>query len=192
MKVDDYGCFYADSRLLKANLYPLMLDTIREADLIRWMAECQKAELIVLYENSGKKYLQIIDFKQRLDKAKNKFPLPTVNDFPETVNDFPPERETETEEEKETPVKLLWPTFEDFWAMYEKKVDRVACEKKWEKLNQKEKEAIMFHIPGYKKSQPDKQFRKNPETFLNNKSWENEIIIQEEKKEEQVKATGNF
>ena len=55
MVVDDYGCFYADVRLLKANLFPLLLDTIREADMIRWLAECQKAGLIVLYESSGKK-----------------------------------------------------------------------------------------------------------------------------------------
>src|SRR5688500_18392617 len=79
MKADDYGCFYADTRLLKANLFPLLLDIVREADISRWMAECQKAGLIALYEVSGKKYLQIQDFRQRLDKARAKFPLPTEN-----------------------------------------------------------------------------------------------------------------
>ena len=34
----------------------------------------------------------------------------------------------------------------------------------------------MNYIELYKQSQPDKQFRKNPETFLNNKSWNDEII----------------
>lgn len=108
MKVDDYGCFWADTRLLKANLFPLKLDKIREADMLRWMAECQKAGLIVLYEVNQKKYLQIIDFRQRLDRAKAKFPLPTgedplttgKNDFPEIVNDFPPETEVEVEKKK--------------------------------------------------------------------------------------------
>src|SRR5688572_4467115 len=80
MKADDFGCFYADTRLLKANLFPLKLDKIREADLARWVAECDKAGLIVLYESPDKKrYLQITDFRQRLDKAKAKFPLPTEN-----------------------------------------------------------------------------------------------------------------
>lgn len=101
MKVDDYGCFYADTRLLKAHLFPLLLDSVREADLLRWMAECQKAGLIVLYESDGKKYLQIVDFKQRLDKAKSKYPLPSSTDFPETVNEFPAEREGENEVESE-------------------------------------------------------------------------------------------
>lgn len=99
MKVDDYGCFYADTRLLKANLFPLKIDKIREADISRWTAECQKAGLIVLYLAVNKKYLQILDFKQRLDKAKAKFPLP--NDSVEIVNDFPPEVEEEVETEIE-------------------------------------------------------------------------------------------
>lgn len=105
MKVDDYGCFVADVRLLKANLFPLLLDSVREADLLRWMTECQKAGLIVLYECSTKKYVQIIDFKQRLDKARAKYPLPIfVTEFPEVVTEFPAELEVELEVEKETNV----------------------------------------------------------------------------------------
>jgi hypothetical protein len=101
MKVDDYGCFHANTSLLKANLFPLLLDVIREADISRWTTECHKAGLIVLYEAEGKKYLQINDFKQRLDRAKNKYPLPPSNDSREIVNDFPAEIETEVEEEIE-------------------------------------------------------------------------------------------
>jgi hypothetical protein len=74
MKADDYGRFYADTRLLKANLFPLLLDNIREADMLRWMAECQKAGLIVLYEVSGKKYLRIDNYGQRLRQKTKKFP----------------------------------------------------------------------------------------------------------------------
>lgn len=76
MVVDDYGRFYADPRLLKANLFPLLLDSIRDADILRWMAECQKAELIVVFENNSKKYLQIDDFRQRLRIKRQKFPNP--------------------------------------------------------------------------------------------------------------------
>lgn len=115
MKVDDYGCLFAHVSLLKANLFPLLLDAIREADISRWMAECQKAGLIVLYEANGKKYLQILDFRQRLDKAKAKYPLPTNagislqfgNDVPETVNDFPAEVELEVELEQKNRANAL-------------------------------------------------------------------------------------
>jgi len=99
MVVDDYGCFYADTRLLKANMFPLLLDNIREADLSRWMDECQKAGLIVLYEVNSKKYVQILDFRQRLDKAKSKYPQP-VNEVPEIVTDFPAELEGKREVEE--------------------------------------------------------------------------------------------
>lgn len=67
--------------------------------------------------------------------------------------------------------------FEEFWIAYDKKVGKKdKVKKKWDLLSIEEQEAIMVHIPRYKSSQPDKQYRKNPETYLNNKSWEDEII----------------
>ena len=110
MKVDDYGCFNADTRILKAALFPLKLDSVREADLLRWMAECQKSDLIVIYEVSKKRYLQINDFKQRLDRAKSKYPLPNDNGSMEVVNDFPPEVEREVELEINTPNGVCPPS----------------------------------------------------------------------------------
>jgi hypothetical protein len=63
-----------------------------------------------------------------------------------------------------------------FWNLYDKKIDKDKCYKKWIKLSDVERAAALNHIPQYKLSQPDKKFRKNPETYLNNKSWNNEII----------------
>lgn len=74
----------------------------------------------------------------------------------------------------------LWPSFNDFWDAYDKKTDRAKCEKKWDKLKQSEKEAILAYLPSYTATTPDKQYRKNPETFLNNRSWENELIVKTE------------
>lgn len=76
MIVDDFGCYYANTSLLKAKCFPLLLDEVREADITRWMDECYQAGLIVLYESSNKKYLQIVEFNQRMDKARAKYPLP--------------------------------------------------------------------------------------------------------------------
>lgn len=76
------------------------------------------------------------------------------------------------------PKVEIYPTFNDFWNLYDKKIDRPKCEKKWGNLSQKEKEACMEYIPVYQLSQPDKQYRRHPETFLNNKTWENEVIRQ--------------
>lgn len=68
--------------------------------------------------------------------------------------------------------------FETFWREYDKKVgDKSKLEKKWTSLSNLERELIIDHIPLYKLSQPDKKFRKDPSTYLNNKSWNDEIII---------------
>ncbi len=72
--------------------------------------------------------------------------------------------------------------FENFWDLYAKKQDRIKCERKWKQLTDEERQNCIKAIPEYVKSTPDKQFRKNPATYLNNKSWENEIINTEEQK----------
>jgi len=62
-----------------------------------------------------------------------------------------------------------------FWNLYDKKISKPKCKTKWSKLTDKEREDIIAFIPKYKLSTPDVKFRKNPETFFNNKSWNDEI-----------------
>ena len=66
--------------------------------------------------------------------------------------------------------------FDEFWNLYDKKVGRPKCEKKWNNLTSNEQALAMIFIPEYKTAQPEKRYRKNPETFLNNKGWHDEII----------------
>ncbi len=78
-------------------------------------------------------------------------------------------------------------TYDDFWDLYDKKVgDKEKIEKKWNLLSDKQRQDVMQYIPLYKESQPNKKFRKDPITFLNNKSWLDEIIVEDlfSKKEE--------
>lgn len=74
------------------------------------------------------------------------------------------------------PEILIWPTFEDFWNLYDKKIDRSKCEKKFKKIQQEAREKIMLHLDDYVKSTPEVIYRKNPYTYLNNESWNNEIV----------------
>lgn len=67
-------------------------------------------------------------------------------------------------------------TFERAWQLYDKKVGRAKCEKKWNRLTLGERKAATEYIPRYVAATPDKQYRKNFETFINNKSWNDEII----------------
>lgn len=55
--VDDFGRFDGRAAVLRGRLYPLKLDTVREADISRWIAECEKAGLIALYDVGGKQYI---------------------------------------------------------------------------------------------------------------------------------------
>ena len=66
--------------------------------------------------------------------------------------------------------------FSEWWDMYGKKIDRGKCEKKWAKLSLAEKQACIAATPAYVASTPDLQYRRHPMTYLNNKSWENQII----------------
>jgi hypothetical protein len=78
MKVDDFGRYYANVKLLKSNLFPLKTD-VRETDVTRWLAECEKSGLIALYSVSSKEYLQINNFKQTLRQKTEKFPSPDMS-----------------------------------------------------------------------------------------------------------------
>lgn len=120
------------------------------------------------------------------DLLKNKLKLaPSLNQASLKLVEEDEDKEEDEEEDKgivkgvknpEAITPELWPTFEDFWNAYDKKNDRVNTERIWKKLKQPEKEAIMRHVPEYVKSTPDKKYRKNPDTYLNQKAWNDEII----------------
>lgn len=67
--------------------------------------------------------------------------------------------------------------FDVFWDLYDKKVgDKRKLAKKWAKLTDDERQLAIDTIPAYVRSTPNKRFRKHPQTYLNNKSWNDEII----------------
>lgn len=67
--------------------------------------------------------------------------------------------------------------FDSFWQLYDKKTgDKSKVQKKWNNLKDEERVAIMEYIPKYKIAQPDKQYRKNPDSFLYQRGWEHELI----------------
>src|SRR5688500_8623628 len=76
--VDDFGLYDARPPVLKSALFPLKGATIREADIPRWLAECEKAGLIALYSVDGKPYLELHKLGEPRAK-KSKYPLPPVS-----------------------------------------------------------------------------------------------------------------
>lgn len=80
--------------------------------------------------------------------------------------------------------------FGEFWDMYAKKVDSKKCEAKFKKLNNLDIEALFIKLPGYIRSTPDKQFRKNPLTWLNGKCWNDEIQLPLTNQNQQPQSLG--
>lgn len=68
-----------------------------------------------------------------------------------------------------------------WWNLYDLKCGRGTCEKKWAKLTPNEKRKCIEATPAYVVSTPDKQYRKRPITYLNQKAWNDEIIIRNSK-----------
>lgn len=74
-KVDDHGLYDGRPSMLRSSLYPLRVDRVREADISRWIAACEKAGLLALYERDGKPYLWMLDTRWQV-RAEPKYPLP--------------------------------------------------------------------------------------------------------------------
>ena len=81
--VDDYGRFYANVLQLFCNCYPLKLHSLNDREQTAYfkkieksLAECQRADLLIIYGNGNGKYLQLKNFGQKA-RSKSKFPEPT-------------------------------------------------------------------------------------------------------------------
>jgi len=73
-------------------------------------------------------------------------------------------------------------SFDDFWDLFDNKKSRDKCERKWHLMTVKDQQDCMDSLPRYIKETPDKQFRKHPATYLNNKSWQDTLYHKEEEK----------
>lgn len=71
------------------------------------------------------------------------------------------------------------PTEEEFdlwWNMYDKKRSRKKVIQKWFKMSAKKRADCIAATPAYVASTPDKQYRKDPFTYLNQECYYDEII----------------
>lgn len=114
----------------------------------------------------------------RLSSAKYRIKLKSISDGHVTSRD-----ETDIDKDIDTDQdKDVMREFEiAFWNPYGKKINRFKCLKIWNQLSKEAKEKIKCHVPEYVLSTPNLSFRKNPLTYLNNESWNDEIIYQQPK-----------
>jgi hypothetical protein len=67
--------------------------------------------------------------------------------------------------------------FDQFWEVYGKKVGKENTRKQWAKLKESEKDEILVSVTYYTRARPDAMYRKDPERYLKNRVWEDEVII---------------
>lgn len=95
----------------------------------------------------------------------------------QTQSDSNAKKERKGKEIKGKEIKEINISFDIFWDLYDKKVgDKDKLKKKWESLQDSDRKSIIDYLPKYKNIQPDKKFRKDPQTFFNNSSWNDELV----------------
>ena len=84
-----------------------------------------------------------------------------------------------TKKERSSSAMKRWGNldrFDEFWEEYDKKTGKDRAQSLWKKMSKDKKDKAIDYIKGYKQAQPDKKYRKNPDTYLRNESWNDEII----------------
>ena len=70
-------------------------------------------------------------------------------------------------------------SFEKVWEMYERKGNKQTSLTRWRNLTKKEKTLAFENIPLYVQTTPEKQYRKNFESYINQKVWNDELLTSE-------------
>lgn len=85
-RVDDHGRHESHPELLRTACYPLRVDRVKARHIIGWLAECEKAALLVTYKAGSKAYLQLIDWRQQV-RSESKCPAPDAQVISKCVAD---------------------------------------------------------------------------------------------------------
>lgn len=190
-----YGIYWSIIEELYQNTNVLHLNYERIAFELR--ADISSIKSIIndfnLFVISGENFSSL-SVQKRIDERANKSEKArlSVNKRWNDTNVLPKQYDSNTiKERKVKEIIDINISMTEFWDLYDKKVgDKDKIEKKWIALRGYERVKAIEYIPNYKISQPDKKYRLNPETFINQKGWNNELIGLEEskKKSEQLPA----
>lgn len=72
--VDDFGRFEADTKFLRAALYPDEIDETTDAEITNWLENCEKAGIIKTYFVNDERYVQLLNCKQQIRSKQSKYP----------------------------------------------------------------------------------------------------------------------
>jgi hypothetical protein len=181
------GLFYTILEKLASQEKPIKTDVLKhQLKVGKKLEKCWKfmESLQIISSNNGETFnKQLLNYSEKY-KIKKEINAKRISEWRDNQTNI--ENVTCYESVRNTPKvkvskvkvnKVNNISFDDFWILYDKrKGDKTKLEAKWNKLTDEERTNIMAYIPKYIKSQPDKKYRKDPATFLNNKSWNDELI----------------
>lgn len=150
---------------------------------------------VTVYSFSKMQYVSNIDMLSDTLSATypDTYPDTLSDTYPDTIN-----KQNKTKQERNNTLELDVEIvdefgFEKLWDLYDKKIgDKEKLRKKWDKLSKADKAAVFEYLPKYREAVPDKKFRKNLETFLNNKSWNDELIYGDKRKTTKSSAAADL
>lgn len=147
-------------------------------------------DIAYIEDTESEASVQILNSVQKVNRGCSKSEQETVQKVNGKRSKSEPKTNKPNIETKEVKESAL--TFDAFWDLYDKKRSRVKCEKKWKKISEDDRARIFEHVPLYKKSEPIKQFRKDPLTYLNGECWNDEIIPRQQKTNNNAKDEPRF
>ena len=73
----------------------------------------------------------------------------------------------------------VYPSFDDWWNLYDKKDDRKKCEAKWARISQDDRERMMQHTRLYvtRGRGAEYKYRRSPLTYLNGENWNDSGLL---------------
>ena len=204
--VDDFGRYSAHSALLRAALYPLQLDRVSEAHIIRHLATCRKANLLLVYVHEGKRFLELLKFGQHVRAKNSKWPAPPDQCATDAVHqnricqtDAPGDGDGDGDEYPLTPSggseeghspnpsgqekeKRAVETFASFWTAYPRRVGKVPAEKAWRKHDCADLLPQILAALERQRNHPQwtkdgGQFIPHPATWINQQRWQDEAAV---------------
>jgi uncharacterized protein YlbG (UPF0298 family) len=187
------GCIEYRPKRLKVQLLPY-----DDCNIQKIVNDLDKARLIRLYSVYDIEYIKIINFEKHQNPHKNEREAGTdIPDFDEKYLQNNDLKNITINRDKDgtTPADslllnpdslLLIPEsksidrlfgFEDFWSAYDHKKSKPLAQKAWKQIEVDDDllSKILHAVHAYVRNTPDKQYRKHPTTWLNQKCWEDEI-----------------
>lgn len=180
---DDEGYFNANPKLVEADVFPLRELSGKTTVLIQ---ELVSIGYINLFSGSdGKTYGHIVSFERH--QVINKKKPSIIKDLCELPYEYGTdtvavpvgkERNGKGTGKERNGNDAADAAFDDFWNAYDKKVAKPAAEKAWKKIKPNDDLliTILQSARKYVQSTPNKQYRKDPATWLNNQCWNDEIV----------------